>query len=219
VTGLAAFDEAAYLALNPDVAAAVARGETTALAHYETFGFDEQRMPFFDEQGYLAANPDVAAHVAAGGGSALDHWVQFGQYEDRSLASRRSTAGGLRRGGLSRGQSRRSRRPSPTARWIPRSATGSATARRGPRLLRRAGLSRPEPGRRGSGRRGRRIGDRSLERLRPVRGPAGHHRAGDAFDQASYLANNPDVAEAVAAGHITAEAHYENFGAAEGRAA
>jgi hypothetical protein len=85
-TGLAAFDEATYLALHPDVAAAVARGETTARAHYETFGFNEQRMPFFDDQGYLAANPDVAAHVAAGGGSALDHWVQFGQNEGRPLA-------------------------------------------------------------------------------------------------------------------------------------
>jgi hypothetical protein len=86
VFGIASFDEAAYLALNPDIAAAVARGETTARAHYEAFGFDEGRAPYFDEQAYLAGNPDVAAHVAAGGGSALDHWVQFGQHEGRSMA-------------------------------------------------------------------------------------------------------------------------------------
>jgi hypothetical protein len=86
VFGIASFDEAAYLALNPDVAAAVARGEINARAHYEAFGFDEGRAPYFDQQAYLAGNPDVAAHVAAGHGTALDHWVQFGQHEGRSMA-------------------------------------------------------------------------------------------------------------------------------------
>jgi hypothetical protein len=39
------------------------------------------------------------------------------------------------------------------------------------------------------------------------------------FDSAYYLAQNPDVADAVKAGTMTAEGHYNQFGRAEGRAA
>lgn len=45
------FDEAAYLRANPDVAAAVARGETTAYQHYIQFGQREGRQLGFAPQG------------------------------------------------------------------------------------------------------------------------------------------------------------------------
>lgn len=41
------FDEKAYLAANPDVAAAVARGEMSAQAHYDNYGKAEGRQGFF----------------------------------------------------------------------------------------------------------------------------------------------------------------------------
>ncbi|MBA3891948.1 MAG: hypothetical protein H0X64_15620, partial [Gemmatimonadaceae bacterium] len=87
VGGLSLFDEAAYLALNPGVAEAVARGEfASGRSHYETFGFDEGRKPFFDEAGYLARYPDVAEAVANGGiSSALQHYTNHGQFEGREI--------------------------------------------------------------------------------------------------------------------------------------
>jgi hypothetical protein len=38
-----AFDERSYLRCNPDVLAAVRRGQTSAMAHYQTFGIREGR--------------------------------------------------------------------------------------------------------------------------------------------------------------------------------
>jgi hypothetical protein len=79
------FDPAYYLSKNPDVAAAVARGETTAEAHFNSFGKSEGRefSPFFSVSFYLQQNPDVAAAVQSGAISAYDHMVNFGVKELR----------------------------------------------------------------------------------------------------------------------------------------
>jgi 2',3'-cyclic-nucleotide 2'-phosphodiesterase (5'-nucleotidase family) len=69
----ALFDEALYLAANPDVAAAVAAGAfASGEAHYDRFGWAEGRDPnaFFDTSYYLAQNADVAA----AGVNPFDHY-------------------------------------------------------------------------------------------------------------------------------------------------
>lgn len=89
----AAFDEKSYLEQNPDVAAAVARGEITAADHWEQFGRKEGRkgayratpMAPFDAEAYLKENPDVAAAVARGETTAEEHFVKYGQNEGRAL--------------------------------------------------------------------------------------------------------------------------------------
>lgn len=88
------FDETFYLAKNPDVAAAVARGAlSSGFAHYLQWGKAEGRVavdaranPLYDEVGYLTMNPDVAAAVANGGlRSGYDHYLAYGKAEGRSL--------------------------------------------------------------------------------------------------------------------------------------
>jgi hypothetical protein len=76
------FDPTYYLQNNPDVLAAVARGETTAEQHFNTFGWQEGRNPnaFFDVNFYLISNPDVLA----AGVNPLTHFIQFGAAEGRS---------------------------------------------------------------------------------------------------------------------------------------
>jgi hemolysin type calcium-binding protein len=71
------FDTSGYLAVNPDVAAAV-----NPLEHYMTFGWREGRdaSDRFHTADYLAANPDVAA----AGVNPLEHFLQFGFYENRA---------------------------------------------------------------------------------------------------------------------------------------
>ncbi|HWL03708.1 MAG TPA: glycosyltransferase [Xanthobacteraceae bacterium] len=86
------FDESGYLAANPDVASAVARGDiASGHAHWAAFGQSEGRalhlppLPDgFDETDYLALNPDVEAAVATGEmPSGAYHWQHFGFREDR----------------------------------------------------------------------------------------------------------------------------------------
>jgi hypothetical protein len=76
------FDATYYLQNNPDVLAAVARGETTAEQHFNTFGWKEGRNPneTFDVNFYLISNPDVLA----AGVNPLTHFIQFGAAEGRS---------------------------------------------------------------------------------------------------------------------------------------
>jgi len=71
------FDEAYYLAQNPDVAEA----GLDPVMHYLTSGFRENREPsaFFDGHGYAARYPDVAAGNAA----FLVHWLRVGRAEGR----------------------------------------------------------------------------------------------------------------------------------------
>ncbi len=86
------FDETFYLAKNPDVAAAVARGAlSSGFAHYVQWGQAEGRVavdartdPLYDELGYLAKNPDVAAAVESGAlRSGWEHYQAYGKAEGR----------------------------------------------------------------------------------------------------------------------------------------
>ncbi len=83
------FDEAGYLARNPDVAAAVAGGAfASGHEHFQLVGQLEGRSPTsvegFDQTFYLDDNPDVAAAVAAGQfASAVDHFLSLGAAEGR----------------------------------------------------------------------------------------------------------------------------------------
>ncbi|MGE0746655.1 MAG: DUF4347 domain-containing protein [Rhodospirillales bacterium] len=79
-------DEAAYLAANPDVAAAVQAGAVASgAAHFAQFGAAEGRAPnaLFDPAWYVQSNPDVAAVVASGAMTAWQHYLGFGSKEGR----------------------------------------------------------------------------------------------------------------------------------------
>ena len=85
------WNEALYLAVNPDVAAAIARKDfVSARQHYELVGFAEGRkgasVPSdWNEAGYLKANPDVAAAVVEGRFmSGYHHYLVAGRAEGRS---------------------------------------------------------------------------------------------------------------------------------------
>ncbi|MFV3127867.1 type I secretion C-terminal target domain-containing protein [Niveispirillum sp. KHB5.9] len=90
----AQFDDAAYLAMNPDVANAVANGIfKNGEAHFLAFGQREQRaspalangtLVLFDSKYYLLANPDVARAVRDGViTDAWTHYKQWGAREGR----------------------------------------------------------------------------------------------------------------------------------------
>lgn len=87
VIGPDAFDEAAYLAQNPDVADAVAAGwVSSARQHYDEQGRYEGRNPnaLFSEAWYLDRNPDVAAAVAQGLiANGFAHYSVAGWHEGR----------------------------------------------------------------------------------------------------------------------------------------
>jgi hypothetical protein len=77
-----AFNEAYYLANNPDVAAAIDAGVfQSAEEHFNLFGWSEGRDPNenFDTSFYLSENPDVAA----AGVNPLDHFWAYGAAEGR----------------------------------------------------------------------------------------------------------------------------------------
>lgn len=82
------FDEAWYLARNPDVAAVVESGELTAEQHFEQNGMAEGRSPspLFDANYYLAQNSDVAAAVEAGETTAYEHFAAHGHTEGRAAS-------------------------------------------------------------------------------------------------------------------------------------
>lgn len=87
------FNEAGYLAANPDVADAVESGEIdSARLHYIGYGYFEGRLgatPDVDERWYLRANPDVGAAVRAGKlSSAREHFTLAGAGEWRSPSPR-----------------------------------------------------------------------------------------------------------------------------------
>ncbi|MBB6082307.1 hypothetical protein [Castellaniella defragrans] len=85
---LIVFDPEYYLALNPDVAAAVGDG-MNAVQHFLQYGSGEVRAlsPFIDLAAYLGANPDVAAAVDAGQTTALQHLMSYGVLEGRDLGN------------------------------------------------------------------------------------------------------------------------------------
>ncbi|MFC0266589.1 esterase-like activity of phytase family protein [Kushneria aurantia] len=83
------FDSALYLAANPDVAEAVARGKIDALTHYQQYGAAEGRDPnaLFDETAYLEANADVAAAVERDElASGWQHYLEWGWQEGRDAS-------------------------------------------------------------------------------------------------------------------------------------
>lgn len=82
----AGFDEALYLAANPDVAEAVKSGQfKSGFDHYRLHGQVEGRPGVgFDEDRYLAANPDVAEAVRNGTiASGREHYQLYGIKENR----------------------------------------------------------------------------------------------------------------------------------------
>ena len=99
------WDDAAYLAAYPDVAAAVRNGGFhNGYEHYALLGAQEGRAPAFrkskhrapqppppewNEGAYLAANPDVAAAVRSGDfRDGYEHYALYGAQEGRPLAIR-----------------------------------------------------------------------------------------------------------------------------------
>ncbi|MBR0673270.1 hypothetical protein [Neoroseomonas soli] len=83
------FNEAGYLAANPDVATATKSGSIeSARLHYIGFGYFEGRRggtPDVDERWYLRAYPDVEAAVKAGKlSSGREHFSMVGAAEWRS---------------------------------------------------------------------------------------------------------------------------------------
>lgn len=89
VTSSQLFNASWYLAQNPDVAAAVAKGLTTAEDHFLVHGAAEGRAPgpLFNPQDYLANNTDVATAVSAGLTTAVEHFIEYGAAEGRSPLS------------------------------------------------------------------------------------------------------------------------------------
>ncbi len=88
--GEVGYDEAYYLAHNPDVKAAVIAGSfSSGEQHFDEYGRAEGRVPSeeaigFNEKWYLTEYPDVAAAVHAGTFySGLEHYLEYGQYENR----------------------------------------------------------------------------------------------------------------------------------------
>lgn len=79
------FDEAYYLRMNKDVAAAVAAGVITAEQHFLKFGAVEKRNPngYFNADFYISKYLDVATAVNSKKMTAYDHFVNFGIKEAR----------------------------------------------------------------------------------------------------------------------------------------
>ncbi len=83
------FDEARYLAANPDVADAIGAGSVPgALEHFSNYGYFENRRgavaSAVDELWYRKTNPDVAAAIRAGQlTSAQEHFDVIGAEEFR----------------------------------------------------------------------------------------------------------------------------------------
>jgi hypothetical protein len=89
-TAVPTWNEALYLAVNPDVAAAIARKDfKSGREHYEAAGRAERRQGGFvpndwDEGDYLRVNPDVAAAVSARTFvSGHHHYLAAGRNEGR----------------------------------------------------------------------------------------------------------------------------------------
>jgi hypothetical protein len=89
-TAAPTWNEALYLAINGDVATAVARKHfKSGREHYELAGRAERRQGGFvpndwDEGQYLRANPDVAAGVSSGSFvSGYHHYLVAGRNEGR----------------------------------------------------------------------------------------------------------------------------------------
>ena len=79
---LAAFDEAFYRAVHPDIAQAIAGGHfESGMLHYAHFGFDEGREAFALDRGwYCREYPIAAIEIAQGEYADADHhWLAIGR--------------------------------------------------------------------------------------------------------------------------------------------
>jgi serralysin len=85
---MAGFDPLAYLASNPDLAAAFGTDTTAAREHYLRAGRAEGRAArSFDPLSYLAANPDLVAAFGYDLAAASRHYLALGRREGRSAGS------------------------------------------------------------------------------------------------------------------------------------
>ncbi len=78
----AAYDEAGYLTLHPDVAGSVAAGHMPdGRHHFARYGLAEGRLPFLmNGAGYCMAYPIAAIELAQGEAwDPVDHWIRFGR--------------------------------------------------------------------------------------------------------------------------------------------
>lgn len=81
-------DEGFYRTSNPDVDAAIAKGEVmSGAAHFIEHGFYEDRCPLdvqLDEGDYLERYPDIAEAAKRGEVvSPTAHWLMYGRFEGR----------------------------------------------------------------------------------------------------------------------------------------
>ncbi|MCR9257278.1 MAG: CAP domain-containing protein [Alphaproteobacteria bacterium] len=192
-----AFDPAGYLTANPDlIAAGLDQGD--ALDHYLASGFAEERELAFDASGYLALNPDLTA-AGFTAEEAEAHYLNFGWLEGRPTdfdpdaylaANPDLVAAGIVDPAAATAHYLASGRFED--RWLGFDAAAYLVAN--PELL-AAGLT---------------TYDQAIEHYRAFGAIEGRAF----FDRDAYLVDNPDVA----ASGLEALDHYQQAGAADGRA-
>lgn len=201
-----AFDPVAYLAVNPDVFAAVGFDLNAARSHYFTFGVAEGRtLGDFDAWSYLASNPGLIATLGLDPLVAGRHYLTTGRAAglasdsfdellyvasnpdlvlaigaDREAAMRHYVTHGLAEGRL-------------TAQFDPLLYIAS-----NPSLARD-------------------VGDDAQAGLVDFLSGGWAGYDGPTFDPLAYVASNPDLIEAFRTDGRAALAHYLTFGADEGR--
>ena len=174
---LSYFDEEFYLAVNPDVASAVAAGAVpSGLDHWLRHGRQEGRParlncgfanvpPDFPESAYLELNPDVAEAVHAGRlGSGYEHWILHGRQERRAATLDGRVPYGFDEAAYRELSADAAAAPSAYRHWLD--------------------VGRHEA-------RFRKLAPRPVDRDVPPD-----------FDEATYLALNPDVARSVSSGEV-----------------
>lgn len=212
---MSAFNEAFYLAMYSDVAAAVRAGTySSGLDHFRRSGGAEGRWGSdtlsYNEVSYLAANPDVAAAVRAGQyRSGYDHYIASGQAEGRlaspygsfdanyykaenpDVAATTTTQVGLTQHFLNYGA------------FEGRASSAfvfneSGYLAKNPDVA-AAVFSGAIPS--------------ALAHYNAFGRAEGRKASGDAFDEVGYLQRNPDVARAIQQGYLSSgEQHYALYG-------
>lgn len=212
---MAAFSEAFYLSMYPDVDTAVRAGiYTSGLDHFRRSGAAEGRWGSdtlsYNELTYLALNPDVAAAVRAGAFAlGYDHYLAFGEREGRlaspygsfdanfytaenpDVAQITTTAPGLQQHYLRYGNFEYR---SPSASQFNESGYLAANPDVAAAVFSGAIAS-------------------GLAHYTAWGRAEGRKTGSGAFDEAAYLTRYPDVARAVAAGTVASgEEHYARWG-------
>ncbi|WP_048707778.1 tandem-95 repeat protein [Microvirga massiliensis] len=219
------FNEAWYLAQNPDVAAAVKAGAFThGFEHFLRYGAQEGRAAApgssgWDEQVYLAHNPDVAAAVQMGSlASGFEHFLRYGAQEGRAaradgqgwdeafyLEHNPDVAAAVKAGGLASGLEHFLRHGGPEGRPADPQALGVDEAfylAQNPDVA-----AAVQAGWLSSG-----MDHYFTWGAQEGRDPNA------LFDEAWYLAHNSDVAAAVQTGWLSSGyEHFQRFGWSEGR--